>query len=583
MTGVTLGIRTKMPDAAAKTSVLWIDPDAAFLESAAREFGEHCQDEWEIKTSSDAGAALELLKSQPFELVVLDTSLEDGAGLQLLQSLDSEFPDLPKVILTSDTPEETRLAGLDSGAELFLEKPGEGGDLSGVFATLQELVRWQKRQGSRATMRDLTVLDFVKMECRSGNSRLFEIWSEEARGQVYVKNGAIIHAETEGRRGQSAFGYLVSLPGLQFQLKHYVEPPEQSVDRQWEFLVLEAFRLVEQRVEAEAEARARESAEVNRHQSDKGEEEEHEEDPSPMRKVTRKAAEALNRKAAPPPARKRRPQEWVATPQSSTAGEPGKEIAEAEELDAGELPEPAPPAPLQKAAPPPPIDPPDIGAAPVSRPLVIDGGGAGFQIEEILVCSKEHEVLYESKCQQTEPRVRFIEALVNEAVRLTQTLPLGTFDRIEILTGQGRTVIQDQPDILLFMRTNTRLRSTSPESAAWNQTLTQWMEQKKEIGGVFACGVAHPNQLVLGRSFSPDFPEHVLTVPFVSALNAFDLAFQSGDAPWQIRWIHEYVQFYCVRRSDGYLLGVFMVKNPNDLDVWAVEQMFGDFPGLLPG
>ena len=51
------------------------------------------------------------------------------------------------------------------------------------------------------------------------------------------------------RRGQSAFTYLTTALGAVFYLRQYVEPIERSVDRQWEFLVMESAHVLAQLAE----------------------------------------------------------------------------------------------------------------------------------------------------------------------------------------------------------------------------------------------------------------------------------------------------------------------------------------------
>jgi CheY-like chemotaxis protein len=87
------------------------------------------------------------------------------------------------------------------------------------------------------------------------------------------------------------------------------------------------------------------------------------------------------------------------------------------------------------------------------------------QIDEMLVCSLQGEVLHEWQCSNTNGRVGFLEFLSQKARQLTQGLPLGDFDRLEVNGTSYRVVAQVQPDRALFIRTSHVAVEDSPETA----------------------------------------------------------------------------------------------------------------------
>jgi CheY-like chemotaxis protein len=75
-----------------------------------------------------------------------------------------------------------------------------------------------------------------------------------------------------------------------------------------------------------------------------------------------------------------------------------------------------------------------------------------MRIEEIVLCSGTGEVLYEWESKSLELRLRLMEQIEQQATQLNSLAPLGRFDRLEILTPEGRIVCQVQPDRRLFVR-----------------------------------------------------------------------------------------------------------------------------------
>jgi len=74
------------------------------------------------------------------------------------------------------------------------------------------------------------------------------------------------------------------------------------------------------------------------------------------------------------------------------------------------------------------------------------------QIDELVVCSLQGEVLHEWKCTNPNGRVGLLEFLSQKARQIAQGLPLGAFDRLELDGSQGRVVAQIEADRALFVR-----------------------------------------------------------------------------------------------------------------------------------
>ncbi|TLY55776.1 MAG: response regulator transcription factor [Gammaproteobacteria bacterium] len=71
----------------------------------------------------DAEAAARVLRTEPFELVLLDLALPGADGLELLRSERERGLALPVLIITARDAVSDRVAGLDAGADDYLTKP----------------------------------------------------------------------------------------------------------------------------------------------------------------------------------------------------------------------------------------------------------------------------------------------------------------------------------------------------------------------------------------------------------------------------------------------------------------------------
>src|SRR5580658_3497875 len=94
------------------------DLDLGFaLQQALRTEG--ISSEW-LRRTSDAPRPL---LDKAFDCVLLDLSLPDGSGFDLLKQWRNQGATVPILIITARSALDDRLTGLDGGADDFLIKP----------------------------------------------------------------------------------------------------------------------------------------------------------------------------------------------------------------------------------------------------------------------------------------------------------------------------------------------------------------------------------------------------------------------------------------------------------------------------
>ena len=104
----------------------------------------------------DAGAAARVLRTEPFELVLLDLGLPGGDGLELLETLRGRGESLPVLIITARDAVSDRVRGLDAGADDYLAKPF---DLDELAARIRALLRRKSGRASSSLEHGGVVLD----------------------------------------------------------------------------------------------------------------------------------------------------------------------------------------------------------------------------------------------------------------------------------------------------------------------------------------------------------------------------------------------------------------------------------------
>lgn len=79
--------------------------------------------DYRVEEAADGEAALDFLKRNPVELIVLDLGLPGMDGLEVVRRLRAQGDDTPIVILSSRDDEAGKVAALDMGADDYIAKP----------------------------------------------------------------------------------------------------------------------------------------------------------------------------------------------------------------------------------------------------------------------------------------------------------------------------------------------------------------------------------------------------------------------------------------------------------------------------
>ena len=134
----------------------------------------------QVSVEADGEAALETLRRDPFDAVVLDVMLPGKDGFEVATALRADGNYVPILMLTARARSEDVVKGFAAGADDYLPKPF---DLSVLLARLNALLRrmqWQRpsespttQQTERAPTPTFTlaghIIDLDNLEIRSQN------------------------------------------------------------------------------------------------------------------------------------------------------------------------------------------------------------------------------------------------------------------------------------------------------------------------------------------------------------------------------------------------------------------------------
>ncbi|MFV9506648.1 MAG: HD domain-containing phosphohydrolase [Oscillochloridaceae bacterium umkhey_bin13] len=101
---------------------------------------------YEVEVAEHGQAALALLQSKPFDLVLTDLQMPVMGGLELLTQIRQHFPQVDTIVLTAHATVDTARDALKLGALDYLDKPVEAENLTRTVRTCLELRRTRQEK-----------------------------------------------------------------------------------------------------------------------------------------------------------------------------------------------------------------------------------------------------------------------------------------------------------------------------------------------------------------------------------------------------------------------------------------------------
>ena len=157
----------------------------------------------------DGISADQALSTEPYAAVILDLGLPRMSGLDVLRRMRGRNTPIPVLILTAMDTVDDRIKGLDAGADDYLVKPFDMGELT---ARLRALVR-------RASGKAAPLLQVAGVEL---DAAAHQVYYRQQAVELTAKEFAVLHAL------MLSTGRVLSRPQIEEQLYAWGEEVESN-------------------------------------------------------------------------------------------------------------------------------------------------------------------------------------------------------------------------------------------------------------------------------------------------------------------------------------------------------------------
>lgn len=176
---------------------------------------------FECILATSAQQALEFFEKNPPSIILMDIGLPDGDGLSLAFELREKNKQFVLLFLTAQNDPETRVMGLEMGAQDFITKPFA---LKELMLRLQRILDWQKQMSLRPDVLEVGKLKirFKHYEVQDAQGKTIPLSQKECAilELLYEEKGKVVDRKTMIERiwGEDVFpshrtvdNYIVSL------------------------------------------------------------------------------------------------------------------------------------------------------------------------------------------------------------------------------------------------------------------------------------------------------------------------------------------------------------------------------------
>ena len=213
----------------------------------------------EILTANTAKRALALLETESVRLLICDLKMPRMDGLQVLAIVRRQFPDVRTIVLSGLEDEGYRSRAYALGVDMFWLKTEMQRNSKLFTECLESLLGRDQDVGFRG-IQSKSLMDIIQMECLSRSSIVLRITRGPLVAKLWIQEGEVIDAETDGVRGEAAFQRVLAWKTGTFENLPAEPDRERTIQKPVNALLLESAQNMDEAINPSEEPDLVESA-----------------------------------------------------------------------------------------------------------------------------------------------------------------------------------------------------------------------------------------------------------------------------------------------------------------------------------
>jgi two-component system response regulator CiaR len=174
------------------------------------------KEDYVCEIASNAKEALEKIELFEYDCILLDLMLPDGNGLEILKHIKNYTPSASVIIVSAKNSLDTKLTGLDDGADDYITKPFS---LPELHSRIKAVLRRKTPETNRILSFNEITIDLESKECKI-NSQLLNLTKKELNLLIYFINNQNRMLSKQAIASHLWGDYTYSIDNVDFVYQH---------------------------------------------------------------------------------------------------------------------------------------------------------------------------------------------------------------------------------------------------------------------------------------------------------------------------------------------------------------------------
>lgn len=215
--------------------IIIVDDDITVLEILKKILSEQG---FYIEACQSAREAAEILKKEPFYMVITDINMPVVNGIDFTLWIRKNFPDVEIIMISTFDSEKIRDFIKKNSVVNYFQKPINLNEITSFITNFS-------KKGFSKNKVHINFFDFIQMIYLSGDKKLICINDKDTNltGFLYMKDSQIIHAEYNNKEGLEAFYEMLKINKKGFSDIPWHEPYHTTIDVKFYDLIFQLEKI----------------------------------------------------------------------------------------------------------------------------------------------------------------------------------------------------------------------------------------------------------------------------------------------------------------------------------------------------
>ena len=228
-----------------RKTILIVDDDEVILRVLERDLE---QAGFAVVKAGNGKEALEIVSRDTVDIVISDISMPEMDGLAFCEQLRRRpaCADIPFIFLTVHGGEQAKIRGLRSGADDYVVKPFNTGDLIARAEILYDRIQ-RKRSGDtlKGNLREVGLCEILQLFELTRKRGVLHVDTDAGKGTIAFADGTLMDATWNDLQGEDAVLEMFALAAGNFRFQSQ-EVSSGTIGQSISFMLMEAARLTDE-------------------------------------------------------------------------------------------------------------------------------------------------------------------------------------------------------------------------------------------------------------------------------------------------------------------------------------------------